>query len=281
MDIPAPDLDGSIYGFAEGRYGRFFTIRNDLYISRALDLYGEWCEAELILLKPAIRPGMVVVDAGANIGTHTMAFAEWVGPTGRVYAFEPQPVVHRALTANAMINGAWNVTPLCIALGDDPDTAAFAEYDYARQANFGGFQVEEARELAKGAKGAPRVSIPVERLDDVLDLPRLDLIKSDVEGMECALLRGAEQTIRRHQPMLYLEAESPDQAGAILEALEEIGYAAYWHVARMARAENWRGAEGDVFGGMFCVNLFAAPKGRSVSGPTRATSADEHPRSGA
>jgi hypothetical protein len=57
------------------KHGLFMYNRNDAFVGRGLDLYGEWCEFEIALMRLFIKPGDTVVDAGANIGTHTVAFA--------------------------------------------------------------------------------------------------------------------------------------------------------------------------------------------------------------
>jgi len=57
------------------RHGTFLFNRNDLMVGRALDLYGEWCESEIHVLTPLLETGSVVVDVGANIGTHSLPFA--------------------------------------------------------------------------------------------------------------------------------------------------------------------------------------------------------------
>ena len=57
------------------KHGPFMYNRNDTFVGRSLDLYGEWCDFEIQLLRNFIRPGDTVIDAGANIGTHTIVFA--------------------------------------------------------------------------------------------------------------------------------------------------------------------------------------------------------------
>jgi len=57
------------------RHGVFLFNRKDLMVGRALNLYGEWCEGELHVLHQLISTGAVVIDVGANIGTHTVPFA--------------------------------------------------------------------------------------------------------------------------------------------------------------------------------------------------------------
>src|SRR3954465_1933985 len=86
------------------RHGQMLVNRHDVYIGRSLELYGEWSEGEIDLFRQVLRPGMVVADAGANIGTHTVARAQMVAPNGVVYAFEPQRIVFQTLAANVALN---------------------------------------------------------------------------------------------------------------------------------------------------------------------------------
>jgi hypothetical protein len=61
----------------ECRHGRMLYNINDKYVGRSLDVYGEFCEAELTLLKSFVRPSDIIIEVGANIGTHTVPFAQW------------------------------------------------------------------------------------------------------------------------------------------------------------------------------------------------------------
>src|SRR5271165_2730364 len=58
------------------RHGTMMYNVNDSFIGRSLDLYGEWCDDEVAVLGQILSPGDVVVDVGANIGTHTVFFAK-------------------------------------------------------------------------------------------------------------------------------------------------------------------------------------------------------------
>src|SRR5205823_13798505 len=64
------------------KHGAMMFYANDEYIGRSLDLYGEFSEGEMELFNNYLRPGMTVVDVGANIGVHTVYFANAVGPSG-------------------------------------------------------------------------------------------------------------------------------------------------------------------------------------------------------
>lgn len=91
------------------RYGQMLINSNDTIIGRYLDLYGEWYQAELDLLKDYIQPGFYCLDIGANVGTHTLFFANIVGKEGRIYSFEPQRVIFQLLSANIALNDYLNV----------------------------------------------------------------------------------------------------------------------------------------------------------------------------
>lgn len=84
------------------------VLANDAVIGRSLTTYGEWAEHELAHLRPHVPDGGTVVDVGANVGTHTLAFAKWAGE-GRVVAIEAQPLVCGILAANCLLNDCRNV----------------------------------------------------------------------------------------------------------------------------------------------------------------------------
>lgn len=102
--VPSYLIENGFIGVKQGRRGIFVFNRNDRFIGRSIDLYGEWCESEIELLLGFIRSGDTVVDVGANIGTHTVTFAAIVGHAGSVLAFEPQPSSFQLLCGNVAIN---------------------------------------------------------------------------------------------------------------------------------------------------------------------------------
>src|SRR5258706_9116969 len=69
------------------RHGAMMFYANDEYIGRSLDLYGEFSEGEMELFQNYLCPGMTIADVGANIGVHTVYFANAVGTGGQVFAF--------------------------------------------------------------------------------------------------------------------------------------------------------------------------------------------------
>lgn len=106
-----------IYSLTSGRHGTFLYNRQDEFVGRSLELYGEWSEAEILLFRQLIEPDCVVVEAGSNIGAHTVWFSRAVGDRGRVIAYEPQRSVFQLLCANLALNERFNVDARCEAIG--------------------------------------------------------------------------------------------------------------------------------------------------------------------
>lgn len=82
---------------------------NDTFVGRSLELYGEFCEAEIELLAQVVGRGDCVLDVGPNIGTHAVPLARMVSDRGRIFAFEPQRLVFLNLCANLALKALRNV----------------------------------------------------------------------------------------------------------------------------------------------------------------------------
>ena len=119
------------------RHGTMMYNVNDVFIGRSLDLYGEWCDDEVAVLGQILSPGDVVVDVGANIGTHAIFFAKKVTESGVVVAFEPQRLVFQTLCGNVALNGLTNVTCFCAAVGEKREQLKFPMVNPRQAFNFG------------------------------------------------------------------------------------------------------------------------------------------------
>jgi FkbM family methyltransferase len=211
------------------RHGWFMYNRNDRFVGLSLDRYGEWCEAELAILSPLLRPGRVVLDIGAFIGSHTVFFAQKVAPTGRVYAIEPQRHAFQLLCGNAALNALTNVTALPCLAGRESGYRRLAEISQTVEGNFG------ATRAVMVPHGEPTRVI---RIDD-LDLTRCDLMKIDVEGMEADVIAGAATTIDRFKPVIYCENNRAERSSEILDAIARLGYRAWWHITSYYNPNNY------------------------------------------
>ena len=239
---------------AECRHGLMLFNVNDKYIGRALQVYGEYMQAEVELFEHLIAPGDTVIDAGANLGAHTLYFSKRVGDSGRVYAFEPQRIVFQTLCANVALNSALNVFAHHAALGERPGEIVVDIPDYTRENNFGGMPLGEWQ----SGERAPVATI------DALALDRCDFVKIDVEGMEQAAIRGARGTLARLQPVLYVENDRPEHAAALVALIRSLGYSLHWHVPPYFNAANFNGVAENLFGNIAARNVLCMPEGRPL-----------------
>jgi FkbM family methyltransferase len=255
------------------KHGAMMFYANDEYIGRSLDLYGEFSEGEMELFNDYLRSGMTVVDVGANIGVHTVYFANAVGPSGHVFAFEPQRILHQILCGNVALNQHGNVVALNAGLGAQSGTILVPRIDYARNANFGGLS------LGKWERGE---EVPLRTLDSCAP-EACHLIKIDVEGMELAVLEGAKAVLDEHKPLLYVENDRAENSKALIAWLLNRDYRLYWHMPRMFNAKNYFGETQNVFGNIISINMLCitGTVAASVNGLREITSPEDQWRAAA
>lgn len=181
-----------------------YVDAGDAHIGAAL-LSGQAYEPHVAaLLRERLRPGDVVLDIGAHIGIHALFAARCVGAQGRVIAVEPVPRNRVLLARAAQANGLARIELIAAAASDRAGMVELLSHPATSNA---------ATPAAAGARlrgaGGQRLQVPSVVLDELLDLPRLDLVKIDVQGMEALALRGLQRHLRRHRPLLLGEFNPP------------------------------------------------------------------------
>ena len=161
-----------------------FPFLLDPLDSLELSIFRSYEPFETSLLSAEIRPGMTIVDVGANIGYYTLLFSKLTGDQGRVYAFEPEPQNFSLLQQNLARNQRTNVVALNRAVSD----RAGESFLYLSTENYGDHQAYPSED------GRRKVPITMTRLDDCVKGP-IDLIKMDVQGFEAHALNGMEAVI--------------------------------------------------------------------------------------
>ena len=234
------------------RYGSMLFLETDKYIGGSFLLYGEYCEGEIEIFRQFVRPGCVVIDAGANIGAHTVWFAKTVGPEGRVYAFEPQIHIHNLLCANLALNNVQNVETFQRALGQAEGLVDVPMLNYDEPNNYGG--------VYDNAAISP-VLYKVKLMNiDSINLDRCDFIKIDVEGMEIDSILGADKTLRRCQPILYVENDREDQSEDLIKTIKRHDYKIYYHECMYYREDNFFLETNNIFPGEGSKSLLCMPE---------------------
>ena len=151
------------------------------------------------LISSQLNAGSTVMDIGANVGIHTITMAKTVGPTGKVYAFEPIGFLRKKIEENLWLNNLHNVHIMPVALSNEAGSQQI--YFDENDSNLG--------TASLGKKTAhTNLEIDIKVGDEVasqLDMDRLDLIKIDVEGFELKVLKGMEKTISALRPRIIFE----------------------------------------------------------------------------
>lgn len=232
--------------FTQTRYcQKFFFYANDEMIGQSLLRYGEYSQAELILLLSMMTKDAVVYDVGANIGYHTTAFAS---VAKHVYAFEPHPRNYAMLKINTA--SLTNVTAMNCAVSQTQGHVYVTDFDPEQSGNFGAVCVT-AEETA--------ISVPCMTLDQAgLDPP--DLIKIDVEGHELDVLQGCQEIIAQRCPVIYYEAHESKHLKEIYEMLQPLGYRFYWAQVNNYNPDNFAGNKENIFGDSGLMSILAWPK---------------------
>lgn len=168
-------------------------------------------------LSATVRPGQTWLDVGAHYGYTALALARLVGPSGRVFAFEPVPSTAECLRETRRLNRLDHLRVLPLGLAE-PDNAGYMNVDLERG-------------MANPLTEAPsRVrTVTTVCLDDIWDDlsegdPRVDGVKMDVQGMELHALQGMRSALMAHRPLLALEFHAGVDRGAVVSLLTEYGY---------------------------------------------------------
>jgi FkbM family methyltransferase len=204
--------------------------------------------------------GRTVYDIGGFIGLLTVVFAKAVGPTGRVVVFEPNEGNCLRIQEHIALNQVHNVKLLRLGIAD---TRRDNQLLVVRRSESGTGSMDESIQSQIIAEGHFReLRVNVDTLDDAIvahDLPKPDLIKIDIEGMEYAAMLGMSKTLESYSPQLYVEIHGADESSKrdnirrIVERLQAWGYS-IWHVETRQdiTMSNSATAEG---GHIFCRRL--------------------------
>jgi len=164
-----------------------------------------------------VGPGQTWLDVGANYGYTALNLARLVGPSGRVFAFEPKLSTCGSLSQTAELNHLPQITVIPAGLAA-PETIEFQR-----------FQTSGSMAVGGGSIDGPSETVMIARLDWLwpricADTPRIDGVKIDVQGMELGVLRGMTALLAKHTPKLIVELHAGVDRAQLLDHLEHCGY---------------------------------------------------------
>jgi FkbM family methyltransferase len=201
------------------KYG--WMLFNGPYIGKCFELYGQYSEAEIRIMRSFLHEGDTAIDVGANIGDLTLPMARLAGESGRIYAIESHTDHFNLLCANLALNEIRNTKPINAFIADSAavNTAGpWGKFGYVSEV----FQ-------------PPIISI------DSLGLDACAFIKIDVDGKELEVLKSAAATIAKARPVIYLENDIQEKSAALLDHLLRQDYALFWHQAPIFEPDNFFG----------------------------------------
>jgi len=174
-------------------------------------------------------PGVVGIDCGANLGIHSVSWARHMTGWGSVLAIEAQERIFYALCGNITLNNVFNARAMHAAVAAEVGRMRIPVPDYLAPASFGSLELKplSAEFIGQNIDYAESAGMEIDTITiDSLNLPRVDFIKIDVEGMELEVLAGAQATLNRCKPVLLIDRGKVEQA-TLRERLTGRGYVVF------------------------------------------------------
>ena len=205
--------DGKIIKFAVNGLSRSGLDYGDPYVDQYMFKQYEEVESRIRYLKT--KPGDIMLDVGACIGTWSVHAAVY---GAKVYAFEIGKPHIQTLMLNSRLNNVKNMILIHkIALRSNNDVELV--YD-------GWMHVCRKSDALDDGSLIQIKSIALDQWVKQYNLPHINYIKIDVEGMELNVLKGAINTLKEFKPKLIVEIhdETPDRRSGVENLLKDLGY---------------------------------------------------------
>lgn len=182
-------MSGKLFRIANRLYERFYPVYYPLYaVWKAVS-----DRRERKLFRQLIKPGMTVIDVGANVGVYTKLFSTLVENRGQVHAFEPAPANFSRLQEN--IGSKSNVVLNQAAVGKENGSIRLFMSD----------ELNVDHRVFDSGDGRQSIDVPVVSLDEYFSPgQRVDVIKIDVQGYELSVLEGARRILEENRDIRIL-----------------------------------------------------------------------------
>lgn len=205
------------------RRGLTWHLRTDHYLDRSIILTGAWERKTTQLIKQFVKPGMHILDVGANFGYFTTIFAQLVGTRGKVWAFEPTECFRKRIYEHLELNG----------LSDRVVVLDYGLSDREQEIMISVGNSSATLHPTSSGRSSLTELISLKRFDDVyesLRIKHIDLVKVDIDGHEPYFIDGAAQFLRKNKPVMVIEFNQSDldiankDVRTLYKQLEDLGY---------------------------------------------------------
>ncbi len=218
---------------------KIYLDTRDIGITPHIAIHGCWeLEVEMALAR-LMKPRQRVIEVGANMGYHTLAMAQAIGPGGDLHAIEANPRALALLRDTLAVNGFAEMTTVhAVAALDQAGEVTFDANPHHIGSGHWGLPAAEARGYTNS------FTVPAVTLDGLLleRMGRVDLLRMDAEGSEPQVLRGAEQLILNSPNIRIVTEWSPGMMQvrtdipALVAWLEGMGFR-FWRIGAQGRLE--------------------------------------------
>ena len=166
----------------------------------------------------------IVFDVGANIGTISIWLSR-ILTLGHVYSFEAQPQIFYQLAGNVALNNLYNIDVFNYAVGSEEGYITFNEPNYFSNYDFGTFSLLKEKIPSSNKKSTVQC-VTLDNFITRFKIPKVDLLKIDVEGMDLEVLKGSVNILNNFAPAIYIEHfdNTTSMLNEIKEFLSEFNY---------------------------------------------------------
>ena len=201
MSDPSETMRNTGFRVAANRYGRYCVPDPSSWrpASQCVLQGAVWEEKTIEFVRNHAGLGDII-HAGAFFGDFLPALSQALAPGCTLWAFEPNPDNYSAASETCRLNALDNVILHNAALGSKKGVATMKVREGGRAIGGMSAIVEKMT-----APFDDHISVPVERIDDVVSNRHISIIHLDIEGYEEPALEGALQTICQCRPIIILE----------------------------------------------------------------------------
>ena len=219
----SPDINGIDIVAPIQNDGLVCLVNTKDIIGWKIFFFGEYELGTNRILKKHLKEDFTVIEAGANIGSETLIISKLL-TKGKIYCFEPNPIVFERLKINISINELNNVAVYDIALGESDEPVHFNIYPK-------GFCNQGMSSKYLDTPQTKKITVVQKTLDSfVIDnnIRSVDFIKMDIQGAEIDLIKGSIETIKNFRPAILTEADHYfSDIKVLYEMISSFGYDIY------------------------------------------------------